>query len=123
MTSPGKIPTVQLLGEVGHPDFCDAIELLKRDAYLVDDNSLIPELIVVAQSRPDAIRSDQLGSIHRSSPLAGVVALLGSWCEGEMRTGRPWAGAQRLYWYDFPAWWTRQMSLRDRSMSGLGPSC
>src|SRR5206468_630467 len=49
--------------------------------------------------------------LRRAAPLAGVVALLGSWCEGETRTGRPLSGVQRLYWYDFPAWWRRQLQL------------
>jgi hypothetical protein len=41
-----------------------------------------------------------------------VAALLGSWCEGETRTGRPLPGIHRLYWYEFPAWWRRQLQLR-----------
>ncbi|HVT27976.1 MAG TPA: hypothetical protein VHE81_08175 [Lacipirellulaceae bacterium] len=112
MKSPGHIPFVQIIGEADHPDFRDAIGLLRREAYLVADERLPPELIVVAQSRPDVIRCDELDAIRRAAPLAGIVALLGSWCEGETRTGRPWPGAHRVYWYDFPAWWSRQMWLR-----------
>jgi hypothetical protein len=112
MAPPSNIPTVQLIGEVTHPQFRDAIELLRCESRLTEGGELPPELIVVALSRPDAICSDQLNLLRGVAPLAGIVALLGSWCEGETRTGRPWPGAQRLYWYEFPAWWARQMFLR-----------
>jgi hypothetical protein len=35
--------------------------------------------------------------------LARIVGLLGSWCEGEMRSGRPWPAAVRTYWHQWPA--------------------
>src|SRR3954468_22040654 len=89
-------PLIQLLGDIDHPDFRDAIELLRNDSRLIASAETRPELIVVAQSRPDMIWSDELNHLHRAAPLAGVVALAGSWCEGEMRTARPWPGAQRL---------------------------
>jgi hypothetical protein len=99
---------VQLTGKCDHPDFADAINMLRASAALVLDS---PELIVVAQSRPGEIGSREIERLRRRSPLAGVVALLGSWCEGETRTGRPWPGLERVYWYEFPAWWRRQMAL------------
>jgi hypothetical protein len=112
MASPSNIPTVQIVGEFTHPDFRDALERLRCEARLTEFGKLPPELIVVARSRPDAIRSEPIDALRRAAPLAGVVTLLGSWCEGETRTGRPWPGEHRLYWYEFPAWWERQMSLR-----------
>ena len=56
-----------------------------------------PELIVIAQSYPGEFTAAQVDRLRRHAPLARVVALLGSWCEGELRTGRPWPGAIRLY--------------------------
>ncbi len=106
-----NIPAVKLVGEVDHPEFRDAIKLLRGDARVIDADAT-PELIVVAQSRPDLICSDQVKQLQRAAPLAGTAALLGSWCEGETRTGRPWPGIQRLYWYEFSAWWRRQLQLR-----------
>jgi hypothetical protein len=70
------------------------------------------ELIIVAQSRPGAISEHHVHRLRRAVPLAGIVGLLGSWCEGETRTGRPWPGVPRLYWYEFPTWWQRQLALR-----------
>jgi hypothetical protein len=111
MTIPCNIPAVKLVGEIDHPDFQDAIKLLRSDARIADAEAT-PELIIVAQSRPDAICGDRIKDLQRAAPLAGIAALLGSWCEGETRTGRPLPGIQRLYWYEFPAWWRRQLQLR-----------
>jgi hypothetical protein len=105
-----KIPAVRLIGEVDHPDFREAVGLLCSDARTAVEAPA--ELIVVAQTRPDVLCSGELNQLRRAAPLAGLVALLGSWCEGETRTGRPWPGIQRLYWYEFPAWWHRQLQLR-----------
>jgi CheY-like chemotaxis protein len=29
------------------------------------------------------------------------LGLMGSWCEGEARTGKPWPGAVRIYWHQW----------------------
>jgi hypothetical protein len=103
---------MQLLGDVNHPDFEDAVAMLRESAELLPIGSRYAELVVVAQSRPDSVDRAGVEALLRSSPFAGAVALLGSWCEGETRTGRPWPGTRRLYWYEFPAWWSRQLALR-----------
>jgi hypothetical protein len=100
-----------LVGHVDHPDFQDARALLQQQARLVEAQPP-PELIVLAQSRPGEISEQQVQRLRQAAPLAGMVGLLGSWCEGESRTGRPWPGVERLYWYEFPAWWRRQLELR-----------
>jgi hypothetical protein len=112
MLIPGNIPAVQLVGEVDHPDFRDVIELLRTESRLITSAETPPELIVVAHSRPDVICAEQLHLLRRAAPISGIVALLGSWCEGETRTGRPWPGVGRLYWYEFATWWRRQTILR-----------
>ncbi len=107
-----KPPAVRMIGEVDHPDFRDAVALLRADAQIVTEIAAPPELIVFAQTRRGEIPSRDVVSLRRRWPLAGAIALLGSWCEGETRTGRPWPGIERLYWYEFPAWWLRQLALR-----------
>jgi len=102
-------PSVWLVGEAEHPDFAEVVALLRETA---DIGPQPPELIVVAQSRPGVFAARDIDGLRRSAPLAGVVALLGSWCEGESRSGRPAAGVSRLYWYEFPNWWRRQLALR-----------
>jgi hypothetical protein len=105
-------PIVQLVGDVEHPDFRDAVALVRSSALVTEGAEAARELIVVAQSRPGVVPLAEVERLRRQNPLAGIVALLGTWCEGETRTGRPWPGVPRLYWYEFPAWFRRQLSLR-----------
>jgi hypothetical protein len=104
-------PHVLLLGSAEHPDFTDSLAYLRATASLDGEPETPPELIVVAQARSGEIRQREIESIRRRYPLAGIVVLLGSWSEGETRTGRPWPGVLRLYWYQFPSWWRRQLKL------------
>jgi hypothetical protein len=108
----GRIrPKVRLNGEAQHPDFREAVAMLSETAELVSEDARQVDLVVIAQSRPGVVARDVIDRATRELPLAGVVALLGSWCEGETRTGRPWLGVPRLYWYTFPAWWREQLAL------------
>jgi CheY-like chemotaxis protein len=61
-----------------------------------------PDLIVIAQTRPNQIDQQQIHALRRLAPLARVVGLFGSWCEGEGRTGSPWPAVPRLYWHQWP---------------------
>lgn len=110
--SPTSIrPTVHLAGDSAHADFREAAATLNSDADLVSIDSS-PELIVVAHCRPGSVCPQLLDSLRRAAPLASVVVLAGTWCEGEPRTGRLWQGVHRLYWYEFAAWWRQQLTLR-----------
>lgn len=62
----------------------------------------LPVLVVIAQSRPGEFLHHELDHIVHLAPLARFVLLLGSWCEGEARTGHVWPGATRVFWYDWP---------------------
>ena len=84
------------LSEVMECDTPSAAQEFLRSAHVS------PELVVIAQCRPGQYATDQLDELVRLAPLACFVLLLGSWCEGETRTGRPWAGAKRVYWYQWP---------------------
>lgn len=61
-----------------------------------------PDLIVVAQAYPAQFSHGAIDRLRRLAPLARVLGLLGSWCEGEMRTGTPWPAAVRVYWHQWP---------------------
>ncbi|MHB8897604.1 MAG: hypothetical protein ACYC6Y_02535 [Thermoguttaceae bacterium] len=61
----------------------------------------IPDVIVVAQSYPGEFADSQIDGLRRVAPLARFVAVLGSWCEGEMRSGSPWSGAVRVFWHQW----------------------
>lgn len=69
-----------------------------------------PELVLLAQSHPGADDQTDVERLRKLAPLTRVIVIAGSWCEGELRTGRPLTGVVRLYWYEFAAWW--QAALR-----------
>lgn len=58
-----------------------------------------PRLLVLSQVRPGMFEAADVEALHAAAPLARMVTFLGPWCEGETRTGHPWAGVSRLYWH------------------------
>jgi DNA-binding NarL/FixJ family response regulator len=127
---PRERPSIWLAGRADHPDFRAAVAILHSEAEVSQIDARRPdaaigalsfgppELIVLALDRPGAICQQAADALRARAPLAPLVSLSGSWCEGEPRTGRPIAGALRIYWYEFPAWWWRQLALR---AAGLCP--
>ncbi|NOY42051.1 MAG: hypothetical protein GXP26_09465 [Planctomycetes bacterium] len=77
-----------------------------------------PELIVLAQSIPGEFRQSDIDRLSELAPLARIIVVAGTWCEGEMRTGSRLDGTLRLYWYEFAPWW--QAALRNLA-GGLCP--
>jgi hypothetical protein len=63
----------------------------------------LPDVIVVAQARPGEFSHQAVDRLRRLAPLARIVGLMGSWCEGEMRSGSPWPASARVYWHQWPA--------------------
>jgi hypothetical protein len=108
-----NLTVARLVGAVDHPDFRESMALVRTTAQTEVESYAPPEVVLVAQSRPGQICQREIESLHRRWPLAGTVAILGSWCEGETRTGRPWPGVKRFYWHEFPAWWQQQVALRN----------
>lgn len=101
---------VLALGDVDHRELRGPFELVQR-CGLVSLTVAEPsphesfELVLVFQSRPGSIEPSTVEALRGRYPLAGLVVVLGTWCEGEARTGRPLVGFERLFWYQFPAWW------------------
>lgn len=73
-----------------------AIEELARMEY-------DPEWIIFAQRWPGEFNSGDVRRIRQLSPLSRSVALLGSWCEGDGRSGISWADVPRIYWHQWEA--------------------
>lgn len=59
------------------------------------------DLIIIAQSLPDQIPLHSVEQLQNNFPTTPIVAVLGSWCEGELRTGNPWPGVLRIYWHQW----------------------
>lgn len=108
-------PSVRLIGDVQAPEFAPATAWLMSNACCelfsdagvaaaearhersVDD----PDALVFCLTRPGQIPRAVVEGLHRAFPLARIVALLGPWCEGEVRSGRPWPGVTRIYWHQW----------------------
>ena len=60
-----------------------------------------PQVVIFAQARPGQFSAGDMERVSRQLPLAHQVTLLGSLCEGETRSGHPWPGMTRVFWYQF----------------------
>ncbi len=110
---PNPRPSVLLLGERERPEFATAVAWLhahtrltfaRTPAALSDlegDNTGFWDHVVIAQSRPGQFPQREVDRLSRHLPLAQFTALLGSACEGEPRSGRPWPGVVRVYWHQW----------------------
>ncbi len=105
--------TVLFVGSTDRPEFRDAravLDELGRVISAADVESAAravgqrgtPDVIVVAQAYPGQFSHHAIDQLRRLAPLARVLGLFGSWCEGETRTGEPWPAAIRIYWHQWP---------------------
>jgi CheY-like chemotaxis protein len=85
------------------PDVPAAEEVLADGRQTID-------LVVVAQSYPGEFSHEAVERLRRLAPLTRILGLLGSWCEGEARSGRPWPGVIRSYWHQWPARWQQELA-------------
>jgi hypothetical protein len=111
---------ILMLGDYGHREFQNAVSQMEEVAdvlcfrsadaasiWLASSNGS-PRLIVVAQSRPGQFHAANLEAIHGFSPLSRMAVLLGSWCEGETRSGFPYPGIERVYFHAWNTWFARR---------------
>ena len=107
--------SVLVIGNHEHWEFCDCLRALKDKAscrlipfesinQLGDDFGTV-DAIVAFQTRPGELSHDLFQHLQKVAPLSPVVMVLGSWCEGEMRSGFPPEGVLRFYWHQFEAHW------------------
>ena len=101
-----------LVGNAEHPEFDYALCWLRAHLELTVSTGVNlalqhlhlnedPQLILLVQSRRNQIAQREIEQLHRAAPLARLVGLLGSWCEGEVRSGEPWRGVKRIYWHQW----------------------
>lgn len=67
------------------------------------------DVIVIAHAYPGQFSQAAVDRLRHLAPLARVIGLLGSWCEGETRSGRPPPAMVRLYWHQGPARCAQQL--------------
>ncbi|NQU20375.1 MAG: hypothetical protein HQ567_03765 [Candidatus Nealsonbacteria bacterium] len=105
--------SILLIGDVDRSEFRRAREALlavgrvtgaadveSAEELLIADE-IVPDVIVIAQTYPAQYRHATLQRLRQSAPLAPLVVLAGSWCEGEMRSGNPLPGAIHVYWHQW----------------------
>lgn len=119
--------SVLLVGQVERSEFFETRQALagaarlsqsldpEAAAGLLTHDRVAPEVIVLAQAYPGEFSSASVDRLRELAPLARIVALLGVWCEGETRSGRPWPGAVRVYWHQGRS---RSVQVLDRISRG-----
>ena len=107
--------SILLVGSTFRPEFQRARAVLEGAGRVVpaihvdaaaaslEAGRFAPDLIVMAQAYPGQFSSESIDRLRRLAPVAPIIGLLGSWCEGEMRTGDPWPAATRVYWHQWAA--------------------
>lgn len=104
-------PTDKLLvsGEFWHTDFADLISRVEVPTTLIPGEKLgqlLPpadqySAVLIAQSRRGSVSQTFINHVRNLFPQAPIVVLLGSWCEGETRSGNPLQGVVRMYWHEW----------------------
>jgi hypothetical protein len=121
---------ILLIGDTSRPEFheaCAALDELAHVTRFADVQAAIaaladglptPHGIVLAEAYPDQFPTAAIDRLRSLAPLARLMAILGSWCEGEPRSGHPLPGVIRVYWHqaavrirrEFPCWFQPQGS-------------
>ncbi len=98
---------VLAVGDLENTEWSEALQAIDRDATLTlaNNSEQQADLVVVFQMRPGNFSADWVRAARERLPLAGFVTVLGTWCEGEQRTGTPLPFCERIYWYHFETWW------------------
>ncbi len=102
-------PDVLVTGDYRHPDFADLIlkasfpvRLFPLEALLQHKQSVAGcRLMIIAQSRRGQFPNVDVEELIERNPGTPVVGLCGTWCEGELRSGRPLDGMVRVYWHQW----------------------
>lgn len=122
MTSPAA--TLLWLGDASFRDFQKLPHAVPREVQFVvasiDEfpQDLAPDWVAVAVPWPGAVAHAQLDAVRAQFPLTPLILVLGSWCEGEFRSGDPYPEAPRVYWHQFASWFRGEVA-RFRQGRGL----
>ena len=98
---------ILLTGDFWHEDFQPIVSGLKAPTTLVPFEKVESvgeskfDLILIAQSRRDQHSANDVEMLQAMFPMTPLIAVLGSWCEGETRSGTPWPGVTRVYWHQW----------------------
>jgi len=106
-----QVPSILWVGPTtGRREFAAIVESLRShyhfrssDELVSVDKQLVPQLVILAQSRPGEYKAEDVGALRKAWPKTRFVSLPGSWCEGEACTGTPLPNIPRIYATRWPA--------------------
>ena len=98
-----------LTGDYWHADFQALTREFHNEIKLVPPGDFFElgeldsncSLIVIAQSRRNQFDRKRIEWLFSAYPHIPLIALSGSWCEGESRSGSPVPGMIRVYWHQW----------------------
>jgi hypothetical protein len=70
-----------------------------------------PAAIVFLQARPGSVAQEAVERFHHRAPQARLLAIVGPWCAGELRSGRPCKGVKRMHWHQWPSCLPAELGL------------
>jgi hypothetical protein len=104
-----------LVGDSGYREFKRCLRAICKDSQCqyvsfdqldnFTDHSGTADVIVMFQSRPGQITNETFQRVTALAPLVPSVLVVGSWCEGELRSGDPPDSITRYYWHQFEPHW------------------
>lgn len=107
-----SVQTIYVIGSWARPEFSEARDWLRSNAHAIrfsnvetvvqaiDAAKQDPHQILFVQTRPGQFHQSDVNRLRTLAPLARISLLLGSWCEGETRSGFPLIDVPRLAWHN-----------------------
>lgn len=94
-------------GDWQHPEFSAVAKSLPTRSRLIrweagNEYEGTPDLLVMAQARRNQVAPQVSQQVLAKWPTTPAVQVLSSWCEGEIRSGRPNPGWVRVLWHRWP---------------------
>ena len=106
---------ILITGDYWHKDFQSLIADIDITATMMTLDSVLTmaadpsttenlsefDLVAIAQSRQGQYDQTTIDALLDRVGITPVVMLLGSWCEGELRSDKPIEGAKRVFWHQW----------------------
>ncbi len=98
------------------------LEVMQVSSNWISKHSIDPsyDLVIVPQTRPvvhDEIHAQITDCFQKSNAKPIFMQLLGTWCEGEGRTGKIPEGWKRVFWHQAARWLEAWVSQSKASLS------
>lgn len=121
-----------VLGKLDHPEFSlgplldhslvhlGTLEAPSRQRETVSSHDSVTGIVFWAD-RPGVLNQSTVEAWNAMFPMARLIVVAGAWCDGELRTGKPVRGVERVRWTDWKAMSFARLSRvswQPRTMTG-----